>query len=37
MGSNLINKDRLQKAEFTVITQDVQQTLEWVAEARGSL
>jgi 2-dehydro-3-deoxyphosphogluconate aldolase / (4S)-4-hydroxy-2-oxoglutarate aldolase len=37
MGSNLINKDRLQKAEFTVITHDVQQTLEWVAEARGSL
>jgi 2-dehydro-3-deoxyphosphogluconate aldolase/(4S)-4-hydroxy-2-oxoglutarate aldolase len=37
MGSNLINKDRLQKAEFTVITRDIQQTLEWVAEARSQL
>lgn len=37
MGSNLINKGRLQKAEFTAITQDIQQTLEWVAEARGNL
>ena len=37
MGSNLINKSRLQKSEFSSITQDIQQTLEWVAEARGSL
>jgi 2-dehydro-3-deoxyphosphogluconate aldolase/(4S)-4-hydroxy-2-oxoglutarate aldolase len=37
MGSNLINKARLQKGEFTAITQIVQQTLEWVAEARRAL
>jgi 2-dehydro-3-deoxyphosphogluconate aldolase/(4S)-4-hydroxy-2-oxoglutarate aldolase len=37
MGSNLINKARLQKGEFTTITRNVQQTLEWVAEARSNL
>jgi 2-dehydro-3-deoxyphosphogluconate aldolase/(4S)-4-hydroxy-2-oxoglutarate aldolase len=37
MGSNLINKARLQKGEFSAITQNIQQTLEWVAEARRAL
>lgn len=37
IGSNLINKARLQKAEFASISRDIQQTLDWVAEARGNL
>ena len=37
IGSNLINKARLQKAEFASISRDIQQTLAWVAEARGNL
>jgi 2-dehydro-3-deoxyphosphogluconate aldolase / (4S)-4-hydroxy-2-oxoglutarate aldolase len=37
IGSNLINKARLQKGEFASISRDIQQTLDWVAEARGNL
>jgi len=37
IGSNLINKARLQKAEFASISRDIQKTLDWVAEARSNM
>lgn len=35
LGSNLISKARLQNGDYTAITQDVQQSLGWIAAARS--
>jgi 2-dehydro-3-deoxyphosphogluconate aldolase/(4S)-4-hydroxy-2-oxoglutarate aldolase len=36
MGSNLINKNRLQAGDFESITRDVAQVLGWIQKSRAA-